>query len=149
MDFEIKIQGDSDGYVAFECPFCESQFKLNAGEFQNDDNNISELCCPYCGLMDKVNKFYTKEVIEQAQAIAMNYMSDELNKAFGKMSKSLNKSNLIKMSYKPLKKINVKDVETKDTVEEIFECHNCHNHVKVLYGAGVSKVFCSYCGNDI
>ena len=45
--FEISIEGDSEGYVTFECPFCESEFKLNASEFQDEDNVFSELFCPY------------------------------------------------------------------------------------------------------
>ena len=37
MEFSIKIQGDSEGYVTFECPFCGSEFKLQAGEYQDGD----------------------------------------------------------------------------------------------------------------
>ncbi|MBB6629985.1 hypothetical protein [Clostridium algidicarnis] len=55
VNFDITIEGDSERYVAFECPFCESEFKLNASEFQDQDNVIAELFCPYCGLTDKVN----------------------------------------------------------------------------------------------
>ena len=31
-NFTISIQGDSEGYVTFECPYCNSEFKLQAGE---------------------------------------------------------------------------------------------------------------------
>jgi hypothetical protein len=31
-NFTITIQGDSEGYVTFECPYCDSEFKLQAGE---------------------------------------------------------------------------------------------------------------------
>lgn len=149
INFEIKVEGDSDGYISFECPHCDSDFKLNADEFQTDNPVYSEMYCPYCGLNDEPSKFYTDEVMEQMQTIATNYMYEEINKAFGKMSKNLNKNNFIKMTHKPLKKLNVKDLKTEDGVEEIFECKNCGNHVKVLYCAGASKVFCSYCGEDI
>lgn len=149
ISFEIKVEGDSDGYISFECPYCESDFKLKIGEFQADDSKYSEMYCPYCGLNGEQSKFYSNDVIEQMQTIAINYMYEEINKAFDKMKKKFNKSNFVKMSHKPLKKLNVKNLKTKDSVEEIFECKNCGNHVKVLYCAGVSKVFCSYCGEDI
>jgi len=146
---EIRIEGDSEGFVAFECPFCESEFKLQAGEFQDEDNVSTELYCPYCGLVNKINTFYTKDVVEHVKAIAYNYMMDELNKTFGNMSRNLNKNKYIKMDWKPLTKVNTKELKNKDTVEEIFKCPVCGNHEKVLYCSGVSKVYCSYCGVDI
>ena len=41
-NFTISIQGDSEGYVTFECPYCNSEFKLQAGEYQNDDEPFEE-----------------------------------------------------------------------------------------------------------
>ncbi|MDD4376177.1 MAG: hypothetical protein PHR25_05280 [Clostridia bacterium] len=149
ISFKVQIEPDSDGYVSFECPFCGSDFRLKGDEFQCDDPLYTEMYCPYCGLSDSPSKFYTKEVMEQINAIAMNYMNEELKKAFSKMSRQINKSKFLKMTYKPMKNLNVKDLKTEDSVEEIFECKSCNNHVKVLSCAGNSKVFCSYCGNDI
>lgn len=147
MEIKIKIEGDSDGYMMFECPYCKSEFKLNIEEY--DESDISNMYCPYCGLEKGKDNFYTQEVIEQANNIANNYLIEELNKAFGKMSKEINKSKILKMKYKPIKKLNVKNIKTIDTVEEIFECKKCKRHLKVLYCEGMSKIFCSYCGEDI
>ncbi|MDM0742961.1 hypothetical protein QTH94_11440 [Clostridium perfringens] len=149
LNFEIKIDGDSEGYVTFECPFCESEFKLNASEFQNDDNIFTELFCPYCGLTDGINNFYSKEVIEQAKAIAYNYMMEQINQRFSDFKRSVRGSKHIKVDFKELKKVNLKELKDKDTVEEIFSCPMCENHVRVLYCAGISKIFCPYCGVDI
>ena len=145
------IQGDSDGYVIFECPFCESEFKLQAGEYQSEQNPVLDLFCPYCGLTSSKDDFYSKEVIEQIQNIAQNYMVEMINKSFGKMAKSINRSGkgIIKMEFRPLDKIHVKNIETEDAVEDEFECSCCGNHVKVLYCIGKSKIFCGYCGVDI
>lgn len=148
IELKFKVEADSDGYISFECPFCESIFGLNAGEYQSDEEVFNEIYCPYCGLVDNSNQFYTKEVIEQAKDIAMNYMYDEINKAFGKMAKSLN-SKYIKMTYKPLKNKNIKSLKTKESTEEIFECKNCKHHVKVDSFIGESNIYCSYCGVDI
>lgn len=148
-NFSIEIQGDSEGYIFFECPHCESEFKLACSEFQDENNETNELFCPYCGLNSSQDNFYTKEVIEQAKNIALNYMYEQLNKTFKDMQKSFNKNKCIKMDFKPIQKINIEGIKTSDTVEEIFECKNCNKHVKVLYCSGISKVYCSYCGNDI
>ncbi len=150
MEISFTIQGDSEGYVTFECPFCGSEFKLQAGEYQSDDEPFEDLFCPYCGLTKEKNAFLSSEVIEKAQALAYNYAMEELNKAFGKMTKSINRSKgLIKMTYKPLKKVATKELKDKDTAETEFECSCCNRHMKVLYCAGASKVFCPYCGVDI
>lgn len=149
VQFQIKIQGDSEGYVTFECPFCGSEFKLKANEFQSEDNSFTELYCPYCGLVNEINTFYSKEVIEQATILVENYMADKINEMFGKFERSVRNNKFIKVEYKKLKKVNTKELKDKDTVEEVMECPICKNHEKVLYCSGVSKVFCSYCGVDI
>ena len=56
-EFEITIQGDDEGYITFECPFCKSEFKLRADECQNDETPYDEYFCPYCGLVKDKNEF--------------------------------------------------------------------------------------------
>lgn len=149
-NFIISIQGDSEGYVTFECPYCNSEFKLQAGEYQNEDEPFEELFCPYCGLTKEKNEFLSSDVIEQAQIIAYNYMVEELNKSFKKMQQSVNRSKgLIKMDFKPLKKVETKELKDKDTAETEFTCSCCGRSVKVLYCAGAAKIFCPYCGVDV
>lgn len=146
----FTIQGDSEGYVTFECPFCGSEFKLQAGQFQNADEPIEELFCPYCGLTKEYDEFFSSEVNEQIDALINNYIADTLNNAFGKMARSINRSKgLIKMTYKPLKKVSIKELTDKDTTETEFKCLCCDRSVKALYCAGASKIFCPYCGVDI
>ncbi len=150
MEMTVTIQGDSEGYVTFECPFCGSEFKLKAGEYQDEELPLEELFCPYCGLTRNKNDFLSHEVIEQAQAMAYNYAIEELNKTLGKMAKSINRSHgVIKMNYRPLKKVTTKELRDKDTSEVEFSCICCNRHVKTLYCAGSSKIFCPYCGVDI
>ena len=147
VEFKFEIEADKDEYVSYECPFCKSTFSLNAGEVQSDDPVYTEMYCPYCGLNDNPSNFYIQEVIEQAQNIAMNYMIDEINKAFKKVTRNNNK--YVKMTYKPLKNQTLKDLKTKEGTEEIFQCKNCCNHVKVDYYLGKTKVYCAFCGIDI
>ena len=149
-EISFTIQGDSEGYVTFECPYCGSEFKLQAGEFQNEDEPLEELFCPYCGLTKDKNSFLSKDVVEKAQALAYNSMVEELNKSFKKMQRSVNRSKgIIKMDFKPLKTVATKELKDKDTTETEFTCTCCERKVKVLYCAGAAKVFCPYCGVDI
>ena len=146
----ITVQGDSEGYVTFECPYCASKFKLQAGEYQNDEKPFEELFCPYCGLAKEKNEFLSSDVIEQAKTMAYNRMVEEVNRSFRKMQKSFNRSKgLIKMDFKPLKKVEAKELKDKDTTETKFTCTCCSRSVKVLYCAGKTKIFCPYCGVDI
>ncbi|MCK9479756.1 MAG: hypothetical protein M0R40_09725 [Firmicutes bacterium] len=149
VTFTFELPSDSDGYVTFECPFCEAEFKLSAAEYQDDEKPVDELFCPYCGLTHNKDHFYTKETIAMAQEVAQNYMIDQINSAFGKMAKNINKSKFLKMSFKPLKKGNVRELKERDTTEEIFKCKVCGRTEKVIYCAGFSKVFCAYCGVDL
>lgn len=67
---------------------------------------IDELFCPYCGLTKDTNAFWTKEVLQQINDIASNYMAEQLNKLFGNMVRDTNRQHgIIKMRYTPLKKL--------------------------------------------
>ena len=146
----FTIQGDNEGDVTFTCPYCNSDFKLQAGEYQNEEEPFPDLFCPYCGLSKEKTGFYSEDVLEKARELATNYAIEELNKAFGKMARSVNrKKGIIKMTYKPLKKVNVRELKENDTQEVEFQCGNCNHHTKILYCAGASKIFCPYCGVDI
>lgn len=145
----IKIEGDIEGYVPFECPYCNLEFKLNASEFQNEEYPLIELFCPYCGLVDEPNSFYTKDIIEHMHALAQNYMHEELNKILGKFAKSTSKNKFVKVKFKPLKPVYIKELRAYESNEDCFECKMCKNHVKVIYCAGSSKIYCPFCGVDI
>lgn len=150
ITLSFTVQGDSEGYVTFECPYCGSEFKLQAGEVQSDEEPVLELFCPYCGLTKEKSAFWSKDVRDKARALAENYMIEELNKAFGKMARSINRQkSIIKMTYKPLKKVYVKELKNADTAETEFQCTCCNRRVKALYCAGASKIFCPYCGVDL
>lgn len=150
MEFQITIQGDSEGYVTFECPFCNSEFKLKASEYQDEEQPFEDLFCPYCGLTTERNQFLAQEVIEQAKAIAYNHMIEKLNGSLNTMAHSVNKSkSIIKMKFKPLRRATIKELKDRDTSEVEFGCYHCEHHVKVLYCSGAAKIFCPYCGVDI
>ena len=45
-EISFVTPSDSDGYVTFECPFCQAGFKLLTDEFQGDEQSCDELFCP-------------------------------------------------------------------------------------------------------
>ena len=63
MHLKISIPCDTDGYLAFECPFCETEFKLLGSDFQKEEQPFDDLFCPYCGLTDKRDSFFTKDQV--------------------------------------------------------------------------------------
>lgn len=146
VKLEFTLEGDTEGYITFECPFCSNQFKLNASELKDDSRPHINLYCPYCGLDEEMCAFYTDEVKEQALLIAKNYAIEEINKSFGKMAKSFGNNKSIKMTYKPLKKVFIPELGEVDGTEIGVECTHCKAHHKVISHSSYSVLFCSYCG---
>lgn len=147
ISFDITMEGDREGYVTFECPFCGSSFGLRADEVKNDEGTLDKIYCPYCGLNSDSDEFLPQEVIEQAEKIVHNYAVEQFNQAFGKMAKSMNGHHgIIKMTYKPLKKKELSELYSHEGTEEAFECKSCKHHVKVLYVTGNTLVYCPNCG---
>ena len=72
-EINFIIEGDSEGKILLECPFCSSEFKLRAGEIQNEQQTISEITCPYCGLSNYFNEFLTPDLQNQVATIFKNY----------------------------------------------------------------------------
>jgi len=148
LNIEFDIPCDSEGYAVFECPFCEAEFKLLGSDFQKVEHTY-DFFCPYCGLTDKRNTFYTKEQVAHVQGLCENYVIEQVNNMFGKMAKDMNKSKNLKVKFIPNKPVEVNELREQDTTEEIIQCKHCEGHEKVFYSAGTSKVFCAYCGVDI
>ena len=42
--FTINLSSDTDGFLEYECPFCEQKFRLATNEFQGN-GEYSELYC--------------------------------------------------------------------------------------------------------
>lgn len=51
VTLSFSIQGESEGCITFECPYCGSEFKFMADEYHDEDMPVDELFCPYCGLI--------------------------------------------------------------------------------------------------
>lgn len=144
-NFTIEFEADSDGYFTYGCPYCGEYFKLLANEVQEENSVLEELFCPYCGLVDDANNFWTKEVLQYIQDVVMEWMINSLNKSFS----SIKSSKYLRVDFKKIEHHPISKPSEVDDVEEEVFCSSCGKHEKVLFNAGASKVFCAYCGGDI
>lgn len=148
MEFSISLPADADGYVTFQCPYCNSRFKLSADEYQDEEKPFDELCCPYCGLSHDKSRFFSDDVIDVATTMAKNYAIELINESFGKIAHDTRNS-FVKMTFNPMKSEDVKKLNENETEETEFKCPYCDRHVKVVYCIGESKTYCPYCGVDL
>jgi uncharacterized Zn-finger protein len=142
--FEISIPADEDGYVKFQCPYCNQKFKLNASEIEESD--VVDLYCPVCGLANEVSNFYSDEVMEKAMSIAENEamnMIFDMFKDFERSTRS-NKNFNVKAGKKP----DVPIKEIYENIDELIEVklNCCDKHIKVSELDRLLGVYCSYCG---
>lgn len=149
MDFCIDIPSDADGHVTFQCPFCDSHFKLKADEYNDSENPFDDLCCPYCGLSRDKGDFFSEDVIAVAMDKAENYAVELINNSLEKTARSINTSGFIKMDFTPLAYHDIKDLAEDESDECEYKCSYCDRHFKVVYCTGESKAYCPYCGVDL
>lgn len=141
---EFSIPSDSDGYVTFGCPYCANTFKLHAGECQEDD--IIEIFCPYCGLVDEPSAFLNDEIVQLAMDKVENVLVDILNSFSKNLERSFKGNSMIKVKTTKIDKKVEKEVFEVDSEEVIVEMPCCNRHLKVKFSAKESGVFCPYCG---
>jgi len=143
VSFKLSIPTDNEGYVTFECPFCNDKFKLEVTEVKRDD--VINLYCPYCGLLEEVNTFFPKKVIEQAKIIASNYVKEILNDYMGNLEKIFKNDKIISIKTQKINLENEKELfEITDNFESIeFNCCNSKAKVNVIEKLGT---YCPYCG---
>lgn len=85
VNFKISIPTDNENYFQLNCPYCRHNFKLNSDEF--NENDKPNLYCPACGLTNEIQTFYTPQIYKKAEAIAMNYVEDQLGNMFKQLGK--------------------------------------------------------------
>jgi len=114
--FEISIPADEDGYVKFQCPYCNQRFKLNGSEIE--DSDVVDLYCPICGLVNEVECFYSDEVIE----MAMNTAENEAMNMIYDMFKGLERKTRSNKNFKVTagKKLNVHIKELYENIDELI-----------------------------
>ncbi len=139
MEISIELPTDMDGFVDYECPFCERRFRLKTNAFQNDD--IQLLYCPYCGMSAEPNKFGTEELAKLIEENATRLAQEEIEKQLKKLAR--NSKGFIK--YKPGKKVTPQKVILDESINCKILCNKCDSEYKVGDGNSVIH-YCPYCG---
>lgn len=144
VTYEINTHGDSDDFMTFQCPYCNNTFKLDAGECQEDD--VIELFCPYCGLVDEPNSFLNDEIIQLAMDKAENYMIDLINDFSKDIERIFKGNSCVKVKTDKICNKAEKEVFEVDTEDVEVKLGCCERHVKVKLSAKESGIICPYCG---
>lgn len=143
MKYQFDLPSDEDGYIEYECPTCLKIFRLNKNLFQNQ-NGYKDLYCPYCGLKDVADHFYTTECVKYMEKmqeyLAQEYINQEL-KELVKKSKGL-----LKMEPNHNNNKKPQEFSIHFGIDGKKECKHCGETFKVDTKA-VVIAYCPYCGD--
>ncbi len=139
MELKVELTLDEHGFIGRECPDCEKYFKVKPGTGILD---AMDCHCPYCNSIAPNNRFFTKQQIEYAHSVALNYVSKELLGMMKKMERKPDRDAFVSIG------ITVKGSPTPITyyseqeLEERITCSSCTLEY-TIYGA---FGFCPDCG---
>jgi len=141
---QLSIPPDDDGFVSFNCPQCKERFKLAVDEVQDD--SVSDLHCPICGLSNEKGYFISDEAREAATEMAKNLARQMINDAMKDFGKGF--KNIKNVSYKPGPPIKMEPERTliEDIDLEAVELPCCHKSVKIRQLDQGAGLYCPYCG---
>lgn len=142
--FEINIPVDEDGFLEMECDFCKNRFMISSEVYKNE--SYLHFFCPICGLPNQTNTFFCPEVLEKLDAMAVNYMYGEIDRALSGTIKKINKSGFIKMSMNIPKKEPERELYQPANVYEKVELDCCGEFVKVQNFDKEIGIYCPICG---
>lgn len=138
----IEIPADEDGFVLFECPKCNEQFKVKPQDYEDDE--VVEIWCPSCGMTSE--SYLTEDVIELAKAKLLNAAMDELHKEFKKLERSTHGKDLGFKAGKKSKHKAEGRLEAKIDALEIITLDCCDREAKIPPLDLSSVYYCPFCG---
>lgn len=140
---EMSIPTDDDGFVLLKCPKCGEYFKLPPVDIQSDE--VLDIHCPQCGLVSE--NYLTEDVIELAQAKAINYLMEDFYGEIKKLERETHNSLVKIKANKPTKEEEIPIKSTIDSMEIVdFEC--CKRQGKVRHLLNFCGCYCPYCGGQ-
>ncbi len=146
----MTFQSDEKGYLDRQCPNenCEYVFKVNIDDWK--EKITDEGHCPMCGHIASRDQWYTDEQIEvireYAKSYVMNMAQSMLNKSFSKLANSTKNNEYIKITYKPSKKISIRNnpIGQREEWNLDITCEKCGTRYSVIGSA----YFCPCCGHN-
>lgn len=149
INIPVEFTPDEKGYFDRQCPNekCEYIFKIFMKDWKE---NVSDekVFCPMCGHIAPSDHWYTHEQLESIQGIiasyAQSYISNELDKIFEEMARSMRNNKYIQVTYKPGKRISFVNNPIGQRAEWELEitCEKCQTKYSVVGSA----FFCPCCG---
>lgn len=141
---KASLEADGEGLVTLQCDRCKSRFKMEC-LYLNDELENNEICCPICGISEKLNSFWPEEVIEEAQKIAIV----EAEKMFEEALRGI-KSKHIKIKTRTVQRIDT-DIAIKNKDYDMLQVKvNCCGKTIGLMSSDITAGFyCPYCGRII
>ncbi len=151
ISFPVEITSDEKGYFDRQCPNekCEYVFKIFMEDWEEKVSD-EEVFCPMCGHTAPSDRWFTQEqldaITEIAASFVESYVSNELDKIFGKMARSMQGNKYFQMSYNPGKKVSFVNNPIGQQTEWELEitCEKCLAKFSVIGSA----YFCPCCGHN-
>ena len=144
MNMELKIPLDEEGFIEMECDFCKNRFMLHESVFQNEA--YLHFFCPICGLPNTTGSFYTEEVHEAVERMALNYMYREIEKQLGSTIREINRSGFIKMNMNIPKSEPEKELFAPLKEYKCIHKNCCDIDIKATEFDLEIGVYCPVCG---
>lgn len=151
IDIPITLKSDEKGYFDRQCPNdkCKFVFKIFMDDWK-DRISDEQVYCPMCGHCAPSDQWYTHEQLEAineiAASYALSYISDELNKMFGRAARGMRGNKYVQLTYKPGHKITFVNnpVGQRPEWELEITCEKCQTRYSVIGSA----YFCPCCGHN-
>ena len=149
LSIPISLKSDENGYIDRKCPNenCLYQFKIKLKDWE-DKVSGAEVHCPMCGHIDSSDNWWTQEQREQMQEIVQNYAANliqkTLDKSFRDLERSTRGNKIIKITYKPGRRLSFinNPIEQMPEWEQEITCEKCGTTYSIIGSA----YFCPCCG---
>ena len=140
---DVSIPADDEGFVLLRCPKCGEYFKLSPDDIESD--GVFDIYCPLCGLISE--NYLTDDVVELAQAKALNYLLGDFYHEMKKLERKSHNSIVKIKANKPKKEEESLIMSTIDSMDIVdFEC--CKRQAKIRYLLNYCGCYCPYCGGQ-
>lgn len=141
---KATLESDENGLVTLQCDRCKARFKMDC-TYLDDELDDNEICCPSCGISEKLNTFWPEEVIEAAKRIAIMEAEQMLTDALKGF-----KSKHIKVKTSSVQRVdtNIK-FKNKDYDMQQVQLECCNKKIALMSLDIMAGFYCPYCGRIV
>ena len=159
INLNVSFPVDNEGFLRRECPYCKRHFKIivesgdedisvdeaSGEDIQSEENDESELYCPYCGQSADQSSFWTEDQVRYVKEVAsQKVVKPMLENLAGDMERISKKSDFLKFKVERTKaKRPVIAPEADDMINVKPDC--CSEEMKIEEDWS-EDVYCVGCG---